>query len=299
MILCVAPNPSIDKLFEVERLEPGAIHRPTAFVQVPGGKGLNVARAAASLGGDVHVVALLGGHAGRWIADELSALGIPFTPVWRAAETRSCLSVSDRHGHSLTEFYERGSPVEPDEWAELVSVVDDRAATATWTTVSGSLPPAAPDAGYRQLVTAENVAVDSLELGDARPALLKVNLAEARALTGSPGASPETLAGGLRERIGGDGHAAVVTAGTDGAVLATPDGEALRGTLEAEGAYGVGSGDAFLAGLVVALDRGASWADALRDALGAGAANAEVPGAGLFDGDRAKALARRAHIVEA
>ncbi len=50
MILCVASNPSIDKLFEVDRLQPGRIHRPTGFVQVAGGKGLNVARAAASLG---------------------------------------------------------------------------------------------------------------------------------------------------------------------------------------------------------------------------------------------------------
>jgi len=297
MILCVAPNPSVDKLFEVERLQLGAIHRPTAFVQVPGGKGLNVARAAASLGADVHVVALLGGHAGRWIAEELGALGIPFTPVWRAAETRSCLSVADRRAGSLTEFYESGSPVQPDEWTEFVRIADERAATASWATISGSLPPAAPPAGYRQLITAQNVAADTVELGEARPALVKVNVAEARALTGSTEASPETLASELRERIGGDGHAAVVTSGTDGAVLVTPDGEALRGTVEAKGDYGVGSGDAFLAGLVVALDRGAAWPEALRVALGAAAANAGVPGAGRLDGDRANALAGQAQIV--
>ena len=38
MILCVAANPSIDKLFEVDRIVPGAIHRPDGFVQVPGGR---------------------------------------------------------------------------------------------------------------------------------------------------------------------------------------------------------------------------------------------------------------------
>ena len=51
MILCVAANPSIDKLFEVERLVRGDIHRPVEFVQTAGGKGLNVARAARALGG--------------------------------------------------------------------------------------------------------------------------------------------------------------------------------------------------------------------------------------------------------
>ena len=138
MILCVAPNPSIDKLFEVDRLEPGGIHRPTAFTQVPGGKGLNVARAAATLGADVHVVALLGGHAGRWVADEIR---LPLTTVWTTAETRSCLSVADKRTGSLTEFYESGPAIAADEWAEFVRTVAALAPSAEWTAVSGSLPP--------------------------------------------------------------------------------------------------------------------------------------------------------------
>ena len=40
VIVCVAANPSIDKLFEVERLVAGEIHRPLGFVQTAGGKGL-------------------------------------------------------------------------------------------------------------------------------------------------------------------------------------------------------------------------------------------------------------------
>ena len=301
MIACVAPNPSIDKLFEVERLEPGRIHRPTRFVQVPGGKGLNVARAAATLGADVHVLALLGGHAGRWIADELSALGIPLTAAWRQTETRSCLSVADADGRSLTEFYESGPPVVDGEWAEFVRVVAEQVPSAAWTTVSGSLPPGAPATGYQQLVTTATVAADSQDLGDARPALVKVNAAEAQALTDCGSDEPASAiaaARALRRRIGGDGHAAVVTCGAEGAVLVTPEGEELRGTLAEVGRYPVGSGDAFLAGLVVALDRGASWPDGLRAALGAGAANAELPGPGRLDRDRAGTLAERAQVVE-
>ena len=55
MILCVAGNPSIDKLFVVDHLRPGEIHRPVDFVQVAGGKGLNVSRAVGTLGTDVRV----------------------------------------------------------------------------------------------------------------------------------------------------------------------------------------------------------------------------------------------------
>jgi 1-phosphofructokinase/tagatose 6-phosphate kinase/6-phosphofructokinase 2 len=87
------------------------------------------------------------------------------------------------------------------------------------------------------------------------------------------------------------GDAAIVTRGRDGAIMVAPDGSALDGSADAEGRYPVGSGDAFLAGLVVALDAGAGWDDALRAAIGAGAANAEQPGAGGLDPERARAIA--------
>ena len=51
MIVCVGANPSIDKLFVVDRVVHGAIHRPIDFVQVPGGKAFNVARSICALGG--------------------------------------------------------------------------------------------------------------------------------------------------------------------------------------------------------------------------------------------------------
>src|ERR1700757_239135 len=106
MILCVAGSPSIDKLFQVERVVHGEIHRPDGFIQVPGGKGLNVARAAAALGADVVVTGVLGGPAGRWIETELKSQRIAGRFVWTGGQTRSALSVADRETGSLTEFYE-------------------------------------------------------------------------------------------------------------------------------------------------------------------------------------------------
>jgi 1-phosphofructokinase family hexose kinase len=301
MITCVAPSPSIDRLFEVERLRPGEIHRPSRFVQVAGGKGLNVARAAAALGAEVRAVALLGGRSGSWIADELDRVGIPLVSSGCAGETRSCLSVADRESGSLTEFYEESAAVSPEEWEAFVRAVQTAAASADWTSVSGSLPPGAPADGYERLAAAGvSVAVDTVALGAARPAFVKVNATEAAALMGLPvGATGEALEAAqlLRRRIGGDGHGAAVTCGRDGAVLVTPDGSAWRGSLAAVGPYPVGSGDAFLAGLVASLARGDDWSHALATALGAATANAETPGAGVLDPGRARALAEQA-VVE-
>ena len=50
MILCVAGSPSIDRLFEVDRLTHGDIHRPERFVALPGGKGIHVAQVATAPG---------------------------------------------------------------------------------------------------------------------------------------------------------------------------------------------------------------------------------------------------------
>jgi fructose-1-phosphate kinase PfkB-like protein len=78
---------------------------------------------------------------------------------------------------------------------------------------------------------------------------------------------------------------AVVTRGVHGAVLATGDGTWELGNLPPahRGRFSVGSGDAFLAGLLAGIARGSSMADALRLAGAAGAANAAVPGQGELD----------------
>jgi sugar/nucleoside kinase (ribokinase family) len=129
--------------------------------------------------------------------------------------------------------------------------------------------------------------------------VVKLNVAEAGELLGVPTARrDDSLAGAskIREMAGGDGHAGIVTRGSQGVMLAAPDGTLYEGVLYVRGRYPVGSGDSFLAGLVTALDRGRGWEDALRAGLGAGAANAELPGAARLDPSRAEALAEQADV---
>ena len=309
MILCVAASPSVDKLFEVDRVEVGAIHRPTEFVQVPGGKGLNVARSAYALGADVTATGILAGHAGRWIEEALAAEGVPSRFAWVEGETRASLSVADRTGRGLTEFYERGWDIGASGWEPMERIVRDLLPPSTWLTLSGNLPLGAPDDGYARLIHLARragvpVALDArdeaLVLGvSAGSEVVKVNAEEAGALLGIEVDTEEgakAAAEELRWRLDGDGRAAIVTRGAEGAVVVTPGGAVLRARLYERGRYPVGSGDAFLGGLVTALNRGGTWADALAMALGAAAANADVPGAGRLDGSRAVELSKRAEV---
>jgi 1-phosphofructokinase family hexose kinase len=309
VIVCVAANPSIDKLFEVERLVAGGIHRPLGFVQTAGGKGLNAARAAHRLGGEVRVAAILRGHAGRWLEETLRAEGIDGAYVWTHGENRSSLSVADRSAGNLTEFYEHG-PVAPEAaWAELMDAASRLFRPDGWLTISGSMPQGLSDHGYRDLVAEAKtagmrVALDAegaaLRLAlEAGPEIVKVNAAEAAGVLGEPVSGLDDAVAAcaeLRTLAGGDGHAGIVTRGADGVTAAAPDGTAFEGVLYERGRYPVGSGDAFLGGLVVGLERGDRWPDAMRLALGAAAANAELPGAGALEAARADELRARAEI---
>jgi 1-phosphofructokinase family hexose kinase len=309
VIVCLAANPSIDRLFEVERLVKGDIHRPSSFIQVAGGKGLNVARAASALGADVCAVALLRGHGGRWLQEALSAEGVQGEFVWTHGENRSSLSVADRETSGLTEFYEHGAVAPEAAWVELTHAAAGRLRPGAWLTISGSMPRGAPDDGYRDLIAEARAAGVRLVLdseGDrlraaleAGPDVVKLNVAEAGELLGVPTARRDdslAAASKIRDMAGGDERAGIVTRGAVGVMLATPDGTLYEGVLYVRGRYPVGSGDSFLAGLVTALDRGDGWEDALRLGLGAGAANAEMPGAARLDPARAAELAEQADV---
>jgi fructose-1-phosphate kinase PfkB-like protein len=186
------------------------------------------------------------------------------------------------------------------EWAALLAATT-AAAGPGWTVVSGSLPAGAPPDGAAQLVAAARagggrVCVDTSGPAlaaalTAGPDLVKVNATEAAELLRLPAdTAPAELACRLHERAGGAGTA-VVTAGVHGAAAWTttpgqPAGCPVTVRPPAErGPYPVGSGDAFLAGLIVALDGGADLHRALHAATAAAAANAAVPGAGELPAD--------------
>ena len=307
-LLCIAPNPSIDRLVEVERLVPGSIHRPTLVRAVAGGKGLNVARAAASLGATVTAVGLLAGHGGRWLAEALEADGVAGRFAWTEGETRICTSIADAATGQLTEVYEAGPTVSAAAWtafeAEVAGVLASGSVDAA--TISGSLPPGAPPDGHARLLgltrdAGVSAAIDGF--GDvwtsvlaARPWLVKANLNEASAFARTDLADPEGVTRAAYEMVAAGAGAAVITQGAAGAVARLDDTTWQIGPPPALGPYPVGSGDAFFAGLVVGHLEGLGAEAALALGAGAGAANARVAGAGVLDGSLARSIAASTHV---
>lgn len=295
MIVVLSPSPALDVSYLLDGVAAGAIHRPREVLRLPGGKGLNLARAAAVLGEPVRVVAPLGGHVGELVAELADAAGLALEVVVIAAEARSCVSAIPDEG-APTEFYEPPAPL-TDAEARVLGARFAALPPACWAALAGSLP----DGGAEELrglgeallarrAAGDRIAIDSSGprlaalLDDVRPDLVKVNTAEAAEVLGVGGSALE-LARGLRERTGGS---VVVTDGAAGAVAvdagALDDAAAWRAAPDPQpGRFAIGSGDSFFAGLLVALAAGAALPDALHAASAAGSANTRVPGAGVFD----------------
>jgi 1-phosphofructokinase family hexose kinase len=303
-LVCVSVNASVDKTAAVDRLSPGEVHRPEILSVVPGGKALNVARAAAGLGMPVRAIAVLGGHAGDWMDAALRTRGIATRVVRVAGETRTCLSVLDRTAATLTEFYEPGLTLDAAGWTAVETALRSELAedaAGSLVVLAGSLPPGAPADGYGRLAAITHEAggravvdADRTALREAlagRPWLVKVNAREAadvaslgpRAAGGTAsGATAEGAAVEAARRIGArTGGAVLVTRGTEGAVLVDDASGAWRiGGPPETGRYPVGSGDSLLAGLAVALAAGHPLVEAARRGSAVGASNALIPGQG-------------------
>jgi len=73
MIITVTLNTAIDKTLEVPNFRIGRRHRSVAQATMPGGKGVNVARAIKLLGRPVIATGFAGGSTGTRIVDALTA----------------------------------------------------------------------------------------------------------------------------------------------------------------------------------------------------------------------------------
>ena len=291
-LICLVPNPSIDRTAVVDRLVVGEIHRPSEVVAVAGGKGLNVARAARALGVPVSAVIVLAGHAGRWIDGELVRLRLPHDAAWVRGETRTCVSVLDRSSGQLTEVYEPGPTVSNTAWQrfERLARQSVRSAAEPLVALSGSLPPgtapaaagdlvrAAQSAGARILVDTSGDAL--LAAIAAKPMAVKVNAAEAaHALDRRIESEDDALAAAeALSRLGA--QQAIVTRGAFGAVGWDGFGGWAVDPPAGAGPHVVGAGDAFLAGLAAGIRRGERLDIWLRRAAAAAAASTLVAGPG-------------------
>jgi 1-phosphofructokinase family hexose kinase len=296
MIITVTLNAALDKTLEVPNFTPGRRHRTVDQTTMPGGKGVNVARALKRLGQPVIATGLAGGSTGNRIVEALNDEAILNGFARIREESRTNTAVLDPTTGEHTEVNERGPAVSPQELELFRDKLLYLAKGASMCVFAGSLPRGIESDVYAGLIrevrrlgvtTIVDTDGDPLRLAvRAEPDVICPNELEAEELVGHEFNDIDDRAHAVDEmrRLGASEVIMTVADGCYGQVREEGCNTLYRVRVEEQEARSsIGSGDAFLAGYVAARYLGRSSVDCLRYGVACGAESIRHFGAGLLD----------------
>lgn len=311
MILTVTLNPALDRTMTVPNFQAGFRHRATETVILPGGKGINVARAIRALGRPVIATGFVGGRKGDQIVADLNGEGILCDFVRVAGESRISTAVVDPANGTITEINEQGPQIQPEELEFLMEKLDYLGKAVDVVVFAGSVPPGLDDDCYARMiqkVRGQGAKVffytyaDPLRQGiKASPDYVFPKLVEAEKVIGYEFTNLEDRILAAR-RMREMGAGSVVITYRFGCVAELAHGSESRvlvGTMpKVDVVSPLGWGDALVGGYAVRLLEGDPPEECLRFGLGCATANLIRYGAGVFLPSDAERLARKVDLQE-
>ena len=307
--LAVTPNPAIDRRLHVGQLAVGEVNRAGRVENAAGGKGLNVVRAARTLGYRVVATGPLGGHTGHLFADLTCAEGLDTDWYWLESGDTRITTLITHDNRDTTVINEPGPAVSKMAWLEFLAHIQGLADQSAAITLSGSLPPDVDTAEFcalaRSLALPERrVYLDTsgevLQLALSQPDRLCIKVNRTELATGLRQSLAEVTdvvkAGKMLLMCGA--ALVVVTMGREGAIAIAPEGCWQANSPAVEVVSTVGSGDSLLAGFAVALLNGEPIEYALKLGVACGAANATSHLPGRFEYATVEKLLAQVEITE-
>jgi 1-phosphofructokinase family hexose kinase len=311
MIVTVTLNAAVDRTLTVPNFQLGHRHRASASLTSAGGKGVNVARALKELEAPVIATGLAGGRAGDRIIEELAGEAILNDFVRIVDESRTSTAVVDPTAGRLSEIYEWGPAVRPDELETLLDKLRYLSRVASFVVFSGSLPRDVEDDFYAEAIRDLNrrgvqcvldCEGEPLRIGvDAEPFLVSPNQREAESLVGQEFSDDEDFVMALDAIADLGARNVLITQETSCFGLFHEERQVRRfraSVKRIDPIAPVGAGDVLLAGFLAARFNGRPLDEALRTAVGAAAASVLELGAGRFDLREAARLASSVELEE-
>lgn len=300
MIYTVTLNPALDKTVEIPGMALDTVNRITEMRTDPGGKGINVSKVIAKLGGESCAVGILGGESGKMLEKLLE--GKPFATRFRFVEgqTRTNLKIIDREGHTNTDINEPGLTVTAAELDALLRELLAELRPGDIVVLAGSLPKGAPQDTYRTWTAACKKAgarvfldADGALLAEgikAAPHLIKPNDGELSRLAGKKLETLEELTTEGRKLLERGIERVVISLGGRGALYLRKGSTIYAEGLRVPVGSTVGAGDSVVAALAYAEAQGLSAEEAVRLSTAAGAANVMCSGTQAAEREAVEAL---------
>ena len=272
------------------------VNRITEMRTDPGGKGINVSKVIAKLGGESRAAGILGGGSGKMLEKLLE--GEPFATQFRFVEgqTRTNLKIIDREGHTNTDINEPGLTVTAAELDALLRDLLAEVHAGDIVVLAGSLPKGAPQDTYRSWTAACKKAgarvfldADGALLAEgikAAPCLIKPNDDELSRLAGRKLETLEELTAEGRKLLERGIERVVISLGGRGALYLRKGSTIYAEGLRVPVGSTVGAGDGMVAAAAVMIEQNAPYDEILRCAVAAGTASVMTPGTNLFYRDK-------------
>lgn len=283
MILVLNLNASLDKRYEVTDIVKGEVTRAKEVQNTPGGKGIHVANVITILDEDCIATGLLGGKTGEFINEKLDEYKIKHDFVKINGETRSCLAIiSD--DLAQTEILEPGPEVSEAEQQRFLDKYIDLIKSANLVVASGSVPRNVPSNFYRKLIEMANsqgkkflldTSGELLKEGiKGKPYFIKPNRDEIEALTGRKITTIEEAIEEIKRFQSEGVEFVVISLGVDGSVAGF-NGKFYKVNIpKVKAVNPVGSGDSYVAGVAISIQRGYTIEETLKFASACGTSNA-------------------------
>jgi 1-phosphofructokinase/tagatose 6-phosphate kinase len=311
VIVTVTLNAAVDRTLTVPNFQIGHRHRASASLTSAGGKGINVARALKRLDTPVIASGLAGGRTGDRIVEELASEAILNDFVRISDESRTSTAVVDPTGGTLSEIYEWGPAVRPDELEMLLDKLHYLSRVASFVVFCGSLPRDVDDTFYAEAIRDLNrrgvlcvldTEGEPLRHGvEAEPFLVSPNQREAESLVGQEFSDDDDFLMALDAIAETGARNVLITQETSCFGLFREERQVRRlraSVARIEPVASVGAGDVLLGGFLAARYNGRPLDEALRSAVGAAAASVLQLGAGRFDPREAGRLASGVELEE-
>jgi 1-phosphofructokinase family hexose kinase len=308
LILTLTINPAVDRIITADRL----VFEDRGYIldrsEAAGGRGINASQVVHAFGGKTVAVLTAGGPAGERIEKLLGTLGFSSDIVHVRAETRTNLTISDKHGLTV-KLNERGAPLEASELKEIKKKVEGRLPKTQWLMICGSIQPGVPphyyceiiemakSHGVKTLLDTDGVALQhALE---AKPTVIMPNQHEAERLLSraliTRGQCLEAV--DVMQAMGPEN--VILSLGARGAIGSSPEGvfEALPPRIEA--LCPIGAGDALGAAFAWSMEKKKSFSEALRWGVATGTAAAKLPGLSFPTFNDARAVYKQVELRQA